>query len=452
MALFATRDNDAGPLLRVRRGFSMLTRALAWPLRPLHGMLRWLARTLSWPVLVIWAFAGWLTRVSARGIRLLWSLIRRAAPIADGPVAVALFAFVVLGPPGEPYTQPSAFKTVLEGAQLLPIAMLRYRPVHAWAVMAIGNLLGLFVIDYYPVVSIAALVVAVGVVCSTVDRATAARTGMLTSFALLPMVLHPSFLPIVLMVWLATVVIAMVFGQNLRSRQEAEAELAVAQAQSAQDRQHRAVLEERSRIARELHDVVAHHVSLIAVQSQSAPRRIAGLPEEGIADFREINATARDAMAEMRRILAVLRDESVEADRAPQPGADALADLVAGVEHSGQPVTLEITGEPRTLRTAVDVSVYRIVQEALTNVRRHAGPTAATVTVDYQPTLVRVRVSDKGVGNRGERDGHGLTGMRERVAMLGGELYTGDREGGGFLVDASLPYDVEDPGAGGLDA
>jgi signal transduction histidine kinase len=423
MALFATRDHDTGPAQRLHRAFSML------------------ARVLRWPGLAAWAFAGWLTRVSAKGIGLLWALVRRAAPIADGPLAVALFAFVVLGPPGSLYTQPSLPSITLQGAQLLPLAVLRHRPVHAWATMAIGNALGFLVVDYYPGISILVLVGAVAVVCSRVDRAAAARTGMLTSFALLPTLWHPSFSLEALTFWLIPIVIAMVFGQNLRSRHQAEAELAVAQARSTEERQHRAVLEERSRIARELHDVVAHHVSLIAVQSQSAPRRIAGLPDEGIADFEEINATARDAMAEMRRVLAVLRDEASHADRAPQPGAHALADLVASVEQSGQPVTLQITGQPRALRTAVDVSVYRLVQEALTNVRRHAGPTTATVTVDYQPARVRVRVCDEGVGDRGRRDGLGLTGMHERVAMLGGELYAGDHQGGGFVVDASLPYD-----------
>jgi signal transduction histidine kinase len=417
MALFATTNVPAGTRQRLRRGLRALSRMLAWPLRQLVG-----------------------------GVGRLWLLIRRAAPFADGPLAVAVFAFAAYGPPGLPYTPPSAAGTVLVGAQLLPLALLRHRPMPAWAVMAIGNLLGLLTIDYYPVVSIPALVGAAGVVARASDRATAARAGMLTSFALLPMLWHPSFDPGTVVLWVVVVVIAMVLGQNLRSRREAEVELAAAQARSAEDRQHRAILEERSRIARELHDVVAHHVSLIAVQSQSAPRRIAGLPEEGVADFREINATARNAMAEMRRILKILRDGG-EADRAPQPGAAALGDLVASAEQPGQPVTLRITGEPRALRTAVDVSVYRIVQEALTNVRRHAGPTAATVTVDYQPARVHVRVSDEGAGNRGERDGHGLTGMRERVAMLGGDLYAGDREGGGFLVDASLPYDVGRSGA-----
>lgn len=206
------------------------------------------------------------------------------------------------------------------------------------------------------------------------------------------------------------------------------------------------MLEERSRIARELHDVVAHHMSLIAVQSQSAPRRIPGLPPEGVADFEEINSAARNALTEMRRVITVLRDDREQAERSPQPGVATLPTLISRAKQAGQRVDLRITGEPRPLPDAVDVSVYRIAQEALTNVRRHADVATASVTLAYLPDAVRVRVADRGVGDRspGAHTGQGLVGMRERVSMLGGTLRAGNREGGGFEVDAVLPTTSEE--------
>jgi signal transduction histidine kinase len=400
-------------------------------------------RVLTWPVRVMWTGAGHVARVLAVAFGVVRSLLRQVAPFADGPLAVALFAYVVLGPPGSPYRPPPLIEALLMAAQLLPVAVLRRRPVGAWAVMATGNLLGLLVIDYYPIVSLAVLIAAVAVVAQREDRTTATRTGALTSFALLPTLWHPTFQPVLAVFWLIAVVVALVYGDNLRRRREAESGLAAAREESAHERQQRALLQERSRIARELHDVVAHHMSLIAVQSQSAPRRIAGLPAKGVADFEQINAAARNALTEMRRVLAVLRDEGERPDRAPLPGVAALEHLVADASRADQHVTLQIRGEARPLRGAVDLSVYRIVQEALTNVRRHAGPTAAVVTVEYLPMAVRVRVADRGVGDRstGDHGGQGLVGMRERVAMLGGELSVGDRAGGGFTVTATLPYD-----------
>ena len=410
MALLATSADAGGPAPPHRR----LARALTWPLRALG-------------------------RLALRPLRLvtsLWSWSARARRYLAAPLAVALFAFSVLGPPGPPFSgMPPAIETALLAAQLLPIAVAPSRPVPAALVMASANALGLFVLDYYPVQSIMALVGVIVVVARSVDRATAAQVGAFSTFALVPMLWHPSFQPVVLMWWAGAIVAGLTLGDLARSRQEAEAGRDAAQ-------QQQVVLEERSRIARELHDVVAHHMSLIAVQSQSAPRRIADLPPEGVADFEEINAAARKALAEMRRVLAVLRADH-DAERAPQPGVDALATLIAEAEQSGQHVGLRIAGRPRPLRDALDVSVYRIVQEALTNVRRHAGVDAADVTISYQDDAVRVRVTDQGGGDRstGGHGGHGLVGMRERVAMLGGELTTGDGDGGGFVVDALMPYD-----------
>jgi len=421
MALFTT-SGDGGGRSRMR------------------ALLSRIGRVLRWPLVVVWAGIGLVTKVLLAAVSWMWSWVARASAAADVVMALALFGIAVSGPP-DPYANP---ETLLVACQLLPLALVRRQPVGAALVMAAGNLIGLFAIDYYPAVSIIALVVVVGVVASRVERTTAAQVAAVADLALLAALWHPAFQPQTVAFMLVAVLLALVFGDNLRSRQQAESGLVAAEEQRILEARQRALLEERSRIARELHDVVAHHMSLIAVQSQSAPRRIADLPPEGAADFEEINAAARNALTEMRRVLAVLRDDGSGAERAPQPGVDALPTLIAEARNAGQTVELRITGEPRPLPDALDVSIYRIVQEALTNVRRHAGVTAADVTISYRTDGVRVRVTDDGGGDHaaGEHTGHGLIGLRERVTLLGGRLSAGNGDRGGFAVDASLPYEV----------
>jgi signal transduction histidine kinase len=200
-----------------------------------------------------------------------------------------------------------------------------------------------------------------------------------------------------------------------------------------------AVAEERTRIARELHDVVAHGVSVIAIQSDAAEAALDRDPDLARQPLRAIRGSARDAMTEMRRLLGVLRSDDDTSGNAPQPGLAQLADLV---EHTGVPVTLEVRGEPRRLPAGVDISAYRIVQEALTNVRKHAGAVPTTVQIVWSEKRVELAVRDHGPGPGGAPaggQGHGLVGMRERVRLLGGELHTGAASGGGFEVRAMLP-------------
>jgi signal transduction histidine kinase len=234
-------------------------------------------------------------------------------------------------------------------------------------------------------------------------------------------------------------------------------------------RHEHVVLKERARIARELHDVVAHSVSMIAVQAETAPYTMAGLSPEARAGFTEIAGTARDALTEMRRLLAVLRaDASAEADVTPQPRLDRLPDLIRQHEGAGGHVDLSVRGEQRTLSATVELSAYRIVQEALTNARRHAPGARVHVELRYAGDRLDVRVSDTGpdaatiVGApraggpapspHGDPGGHGLIGMRERATMLGGRFSAGRRTGGGFAVEAELPVwrkesTGHDPGA-----
>jgi signal transduction histidine kinase len=203
-----------------------------------------------------------------------------------------------------------------------------------------------------------------------------------------------------------------------------------------------AVAEERGRIARELHDVVAHSLSVIAVQADAAELAVRHDPERALAPLQAIRASARDALTEMRRMLGVLRDGD-GAGHAPQPG---LAQLPALVEHAGVPVDLRVDGEPRPLPPSLDLTAYRILQEALTNVRKHAGGAPASVRVTWRPAELELAVRDSGPGPNGAHGGHGLVGMRERVRVHDGALTAGPAPGGGFEVVAALPLpEVPEP-------
>ena len=202
---------------------------------------------------------------------------------------------------------------------------------------------------------------------------------------------------------------------------------------------------ERTRIARELHDIVAHHLSVIVLQAGGA--RASGKPAG--AALEKIEDSARQALAETRRMLGVLRDPDEATGLAPQPGIGELDALAASVRAAGLPVNLVIDGDLARLPAAMDVSVYRIVQEALTNVLKHAGPARADVTIGCTAETVTIEVTDNGIGQPGPRSpvgGQGLTGMRERAAVFGGELAAWPLPGGGFTVRGWLPL------AGGLPA
>jgi signal transduction histidine kinase len=205
---------------------------------------------------------------------------------------------------------------------------------------------------------------------------------------------------------------------------------------------------ERARIARELHDVVAHHLSMISVQAETARLTTAGLPPDGAKRLLAIGDTARAALTEMRRLLGVLRDDAgAEPSRAPQPGLQQLVELVDGARDSaGASTRLIVRGEVRRLDPGLELTAYRIVQEALTNARRHAPGAAVDVELCYTAKALQVRVRDNGPGpaRGGGTDGHGLLGMRERAASVGGELRTGSGRLGGFLVEASLPVGTAD--------
>ena len=220
--------------------------------------------------------------------------------------------------------------------------------------------------------------------------------------------------------------------------------------QAREELARRAVVEERLRLARELHDVVAHAMSVIAVQSGVGAHVASTQPQEAAKALATIERTSRAALTELRRLLGVLRQDSEPGGSlAPVPGLADLEGLLAEVAKAGLAVRLRVEGTPLPLPPGVDLSAYRIVQEALTNVVKHAGPARAQVVVGYRDHEVTVEVSDDGRGVTAPTDdgpariGHGLIGMRERVAAFGGDLEAGPRRGGGFRVAARLPLAAE---------
>lgn len=204
---------------------------------------------------------------------------------------------------------------------------------------------------------------------------------------------------------------------------------------------------ERTRIARELHDVVAHHISMIAVQAETARLTTPGLPPAGARRLSAIGDTARAGLSEMRRLLGVLREDTGEpAERQPQPGLAQLADLLDDArETSGAATRLILRGLPTPLDPGVELTAYRIIQEALTNARRHAPGAAVDVELRYNDDGLQLRVRDNGPGPppTAPTPGHGLLGMRERAAAVGGHLDTGAAAGGGFFITALLPAKSE---------
>jgi signal transduction histidine kinase len=203
------------------------------------------------------------------------------------------------------------------------------------------------------------------------------------------------------------------------------------------------VLEERTRIARELHDVVAHHMSLIAVRAETAPYRLTGLPEPAQAEFGSLSQVAREALTEMRQLLGVLRHDQ-PADLAPQPELADLPALVDAARQAGLPVELSAPTALDRVPAGVGVCAYRIVQESLSNASQHAPGAPVTVSVGHDSGAVLLRVANGPGGPAGPSGnvhgpGHGLTGMRERVALLGGSLSAGPSPDGGFVVSAVLP-------------
>ena len=264
-------------------------------------------------------------------------------------------------------------------------------------------------------------VVPISVVAGSVIAADAARPGNWVEFVA----------SLVVTVGVPLMIGRILHHRRARARRDRE--------QAARD----AVAAERARIAAELHDVVAHAVSVMVVQAGAARTVVDRDPDAARRALAQIEETGRTGLAELRRLLGILRADGASGELDPQPGLGRLEELLTRVRAAGLPVEATVQGAPRPLAPGVDLTVYRVVQEALTNTMKHAGDAHAHVRVRYDEGAIDVEVADDGTGpGPAADDGHGLLGMRERVALFGGSLDAGERPGGGFFVRARIPTEA----------
>jgi signal transduction histidine kinase len=366
-----------------------------------------------------------------------WSWITGRPQLTDALVVVLNFVFGGLGLIGTIYRNSTLalllFLVVIEAAALF---WRRRHPVTVLAVVFAAQAVALLIAPAREAsgAALAFAVYAVSVYDATRVRLfVAAAAIVVIGIAVTFLVLGDSQSARGLIPPGAVSLVAWVIGDYVRSRRRFMADLV---ARHGQEREQAAEAE-RLRIARELHDVVAHNVSAMAIQAGAA--RVAGTSDkEALAS---IEQSARDTLAELNKLLGVLR-KSPDAPLAPQPTLDDVDTLLKPARDAGLEATMRTTGEPRALPAAVELSAYRIIQEAVTNVLKHANASRLEVTVDYGPSALSLTISDNGSGAGAPHAagaGHGLIGMRERVGLFGGDLSTGSSSLGGFVVRATLP-------------
>ena len=333
----------------------------------------------------------------------------------------------------------------------LPLG-LRYRwPLATVLVAYVGGVVGVTLIDDLALISAPFVVLLLGAYTSGgVTRLERALAGLMLSWILVALVAVAAKEPVAGDFIFPSVFafVAWAVGRSVRQRTLLAAELHEQALRADEDREEaaaRAVAEERRRIAREMHDVVAHSVSVMVVQAGGARRILEQDPERAVAAAAQIELTGRGALAEMRRLLTAFAPEDAQGAREPQPGLDGLDALVRRAEEAGLDVTLHTEGEPRPLPPGLDLAAFRVVQEGLTNAVKHAGPTRCQVVVHWGDEALELRVADAGP-TRGAAasglggSGHGIIGMRERVQVFGGDLRAGPRPGGGYELRATLPF------------
>jgi signal transduction histidine kinase len=399
---------------------------------------------------------GRVERIAAsrHGLAVTAGLLGLAAVIeALVRAAVSAHAHPAAQNQGAQFFELGLLYCVLGLATTLPLVFLR--PAPAAVVLSAASLISLGLFHFLTLAGAAAEVVAVYRCCRGIrgDGARYAALGLTVPFLVLALATGGAAgtQTRVLTVVLAALVPAAAWaGVARRSRAEALLHTTATEAIAGTLVEHTA-RGERARIARELHDVVAHHISMIAVQAETARLTTPGMPAAGAQRLSEIGDTARAGLTEMRRLLGVLRDDAqaVLPDRHPQPGLAQLPRLVDEArESSGAGYRLIISGSPVTIDPGVGLAAFRIVQEALTNALRHAPGAAVDVEVHYGHGELRLVIRDNGPGPRqtASAGGHGLLGMRERAAAVGGELRTGAATVGGFLVETRLPGTCETGG------
>ncbi len=359
-----------------------------------------------------------------------------ALSIAAG-VGAAMLAYDAVGEL-EPAVRPA-----LAAAVAMPFLLLPRRPLMAWRIAMVGTLVNLpagvapdgLSWPWHPlqVVILPALVLLVAVV----HRVATVFWVVLLTTATTAGHLAPSRTPVVV----GAIVVLAVVGDQVRRRVEAQRGLVAERKLTEAEQERSAVLEERARIAREMHDVVAHHMSMIAVRAETAPYRLSDDRDTWQCEFGEIAGASRAALQDMRRLLGVLRSDAVDVVAAPAPGLADIAGMVGAARESGLDVVLEPVAAAH-VPPLVSQAAYRIVQEGLSNATRHAAGASVRVAVTIVGDSLRIRVHNAAAGRSAAArpgGGHGLRGMRERVGALGGDLTAGPASDGGYEVRAALP-------------
>ena len=343
---------------------------------------------------------------------------------------------------------PAGVQPLVAGIAALPLILVRANPALGWAVSAAGALVIPLVFDRTDDYDFPWQVVHVMVL-----------------MALLLAVSMRSPLPVVAVAWVSTALLFLAnapgqdgrgwafgltalvaFGLLIRWLVLSRRQLAQQEEVAEVERARRAILEERARIARDLHDVVAHHMSLVVVQAQSAPYRLGGLSDDAKAEFDSIGATAREALNEIRGMLGVLRSDGHLPEHAPMPGLDRIDELVEGSRRAGMTVTVE-RGHLAALSETAELALYRIAQESLSNAARHAPGAAVHLRLSGDAEVTELRVANDAGGSVAVAagatpdvvSGHDIVGMRDRALSVGGTLAAGPRPGGGFEVCARIP-------------
>ena len=373
------------------------------------------------------------------------SLPRPRRPSLVDALLAGFFAFVVLF---EAFTEPVVdrewFHAVVGPTAMLVMAWRRVWPLAVTVVVVLAQI-GLAINGGELSVVLAMLVMAFTVGSETEGRRSWAGLAALAVPFLLGLALGSGrLIPGDFAAGLVLIVGPWIAGRTLRARAIALGEAISREARFEQEKAHEAeaaTARERTRLARELHDIVSHSISVIAIQTQAVRRRLGPDHAREAADLAAVEGAARDAMAEMRRLFGVLREDGEQAALAPQPGLAELDRLLARVRDTGVRVELDTAGEPVELSPGLDLAAYRIVQEAVTNALRHSGARTLSVRLGYQPGALEVTVEDDGRGLNGTPNaaGHGLRGIRERAELYGGTLDVGPGDRGGARVHARLP-------------
>lgn len=374
------------------------------------------------------------------------------AMIAVGLAALSLVTLWFFNDALEEYTtEPNWFATVLILVQTLPLALRRKYPTPVLAVVIAGFIVERL-IDYPNTESTFAVAFALHAVGSDLmPRRTSMVVGWsavigITAFTALGVAVgQVPVITVIIMGALTTA--AFLLGREVHTRRSYQLTLERRAERLLGEREARAreaVLDERARIARELHDVVAHEMTVMTIQAAAGQRVFDTSPDEAKRALAAIEQAGHEGLTEMRRLIHFLRDGTSSAKR-PQPGVASVPDLVAQMGEAGLPIAFDISGEVVPLPPGLDLNAYRIIQESLTNVLKHGGPRAtATVSVSYLPDELHIEVTDDGRGAAealasANGSGQGLVGMRQRADLFGGTIEAGPRPGGGFRVTARLP-------------